>query len=45
MENFYAHETALVDEGCSIGNGTKFGIFLISCPIVQLEKNVILDKM
>lgn len=27
MENFYAHETALVDEGCSIGNGTRIWHF------------------
>lgn len=27
MDNFYAHETALVDEGCSIGNGTKIWHF------------------
>lgn len=27
MENFYAHETALVDEGCSIGNETRIWHF------------------
>ncbi len=27
MDNFYAHETALVDEGCSIGQGTKIWHF------------------
>lgn len=27
MEHFYAHETALVVEGCSIGNGTKIWHF------------------
>jgi UDP-2-acetamido-3-amino-2,3-dideoxy-glucuronate N-acetyltransferase len=27
MSKFYAHETALVDEGCSIGNGTKIWHF------------------
>lgn len=27
MDNFYAHETALVDKGCSIGNGTKIWHF------------------
>ena len=27
MENFFAHETALVDEGCSIGNGTRIWHF------------------
>jgi UDP-2-acetamido-3-amino-2,3-dideoxy-glucuronate N-acetyltransferase len=27
MNNFYAHETALVDDGCSIGNGTKIWHF------------------
>ena len=27
MENFFAHETAIVDEGCSIGTGTKIWHF------------------
>jgi UDP-2-acetamido-3-amino-2,3-dideoxy-glucuronate N-acetyltransferase len=27
MENFYAHETAFVDEGCSIGNETRIWHF------------------
>jgi UDP-2-acetamido-3-amino-2,3-dideoxy-glucuronate N-acetyltransferase len=27
MGNFYAHETALVDEGCTIGEGTKIWHF------------------
>ena len=27
MEHFYAHETALLDEGCSIGNGTRIWHF------------------
>ena len=27
MDNYYVHETALVDEGCSIGNGTKIWHF------------------
>jgi UDP-2-acetamido-3-amino-2,3-dideoxy-glucuronate N-acetyltransferase len=27
MEGFYAHETALVDEGCTIGKGTKIWHF------------------
>ena len=27
MINFYAHETALVDDGCNIGNGTKIWHF------------------
>jgi UDP-2-acetamido-3-amino-2,3-dideoxy-glucuronate N-acetyltransferase len=27
MENFYAHETAIVDEGCSIGNETRIWHF------------------
>lgn len=27
MDNFYAHETALIDEGCLIGNGTKIWHF------------------
>ena len=27
MDNYYAHETALVDKGCCIGNGTKIWHF------------------
>jgi UDP-2-acetamido-3-amino-2,3-dideoxy-glucuronate N-acetyltransferase len=27
MDNFFAHETALVDDGCSIGTGTKIWHF------------------
>jgi UDP-2-acetamido-3-amino-2,3-dideoxy-glucuronate N-acetyltransferase len=27
MDNFYAHETALIDKGCYIGNGTKIWHF------------------
>lgn len=27
MENFFAHETALVDEGCTIGDGSKIWHF------------------
>jgi len=27
MENFFAHETAIVDSGCTIGNGTKIWHF------------------
>ena len=27
MENFFAHETAIVDEGCTIGTGTKIWHF------------------
>ncbi len=27
MDNFYAHETALVDDGCSIGKETKIWHF------------------
>jgi UDP-2-acetamido-3-amino-2,3-dideoxy-glucuronate N-acetyltransferase len=27
MENYFAHETAVVDEGCSIGEGTKIWHF------------------
>jgi UDP-2-acetamido-3-amino-2,3-dideoxy-glucuronate N-acetyltransferase len=25
--NYYAHETAVIDEGCEIGNGTKIWHF------------------
>ena len=50
MDNFYAHETALVDEGCSIGNGTKiwhFSHIMSNCTIGEkcnIGQNVFLDS-
>ena len=39
MDNYYAHETALVDEGCTIGNGTKIWHFShIMCNCTLGEK-------
>jgi UDP-2-acetamido-3-amino-2,3-dideoxy-glucuronate N-acetyltransferase len=49
MENFYAHETALVDEGCSIGNGTKiwhFAHIMSNCTIGEkcnIGQNVVVS--
>jgi len=49
MENFYAHETALVDDGCSIGEGTKiwhFSHIMSNCTIGQtcnIGQNVVVS--
>ena len=49
MDNFYSHETALVDEGCSIGNGTKiwhFSHIMSNCTIGEkcnIGQNVVVS--
>ena len=49
MEIFFAHETALVDEGCSIGNGTKiwhFSHVMSNCTIGEkcnIGQNVVVS--
>jgi UDP-2-acetamido-3-amino-2,3-dideoxy-glucuronate N-acetyltransferase len=49
MENFYAHETALVDDGCNIGEGTKiwhFSHIMSDCTIGQkcnIGQNVVVS--
>ena len=49
MNNFYAHETALVDDGCSIGNGTKiwhFSHIMSNCTIGEkcnIGQNVVVS--
>lgn len=49
MDTFYAHETALVDEGCSIGNGTKiwhFSHIMSNCTLGQkcnIGQNVVVS--
>lgn len=49
MDNFYAHETALVDEGCSIGKGTKiwhFSHIMSNCTIGEkcnIGQNVVVS--
>ncbi len=49
MENFYAHETVLVDEGCTIGEGTKiwhFSHIMSNCTIGQtcnIGQNVVVS--
>ncbi|MDZ4664229.1 MAG: acyltransferase [Bacteroidota bacterium] len=37
--NFYAHSTAVIDEGCSIGEGTKIWHFSHIMPNCKLGKN------
>lgn len=39
MEGFYAHETALVDEGCTIGKGTKIWHFSHVMPNCKIGEN------
>jgi len=49
MGNFYAHETALVDEGCTIGEGTKiwhFSHVMSNCTIGEkcnIGQNVVVS--
>ncbi len=49
MANFYAHETALVDEGCTIGEGTKiwhFSHVMSNCTIGErcnIGQNVVVS--
>lgn len=50
MANFYAHETALVDEGCIIGEGTKiwhFSHVMSNCTIGErcnIGQNVVVSQ-
>jgi len=37
--NFFAHETAVIDEGCSIGDGTKIWHFSHIMPNCNIGKN------
>ena len=39
MKEFFAHETAVIDEGCSIGNGTKIWHFSHIMPNCHIGKN------
>lgn len=39
MEGFYSHETALVDEGCTIGKGTKIWHFSHVMPNCKIGEN------
>jgi UDP-2-acetamido-3-amino-2,3-dideoxy-glucuronate N-acetyltransferase len=49
MDNFYAHETAIVDEGCTIGKGTKiwhFSHIMSNCAIGEscnIGQNVVVS--
>lgn len=49
MNNYYAHETALIDEGCSIGNETKiwhFSHIMLNCKIGErcnIGQNVVVS--
>ena len=42
MNNFFAHETAVIDKGCSIGKGTKIWHFshIMNEAILGLHCNV-----
>ncbi|WP_299522072.1 DapH/DapD/GlmU-related protein [uncultured Lutibacter sp.] len=39
MENYFAHETAIIDEGCEIGNGTKIWHFSHVMPNSTIGEN------
>lgn len=49
MKNFYAHETAIIDEGCKIGDGTKiwhFSHIMQNCNIGEkcnIGQNVVIS--
>lgn len=49
MKNYYAHETALIDDGCSIGNDTKiwhFSHIMSNCQIGEkcnIGQNVVVS--
>lgn len=49
MENFYAHESAIIDEGCTIGNGTKiwhFSHIMTNCTLGErcnIGQNVVIS--
>jgi UDP-2-acetamido-3-amino-2,3-dideoxy-glucuronate N-acetyltransferase len=49
MKNFYSHETAIIDEGCSIGNDTKiwhFSHLMTNCTLGErcnLGQNVVVS--
>ena len=49
MDKFYVHETAIIEEGCSIGNGTKiwhFSHIMSNCKIGErcnLGQNVVVS--
>jgi UDP-2-acetamido-3-amino-2,3-dideoxy-glucuronate N-acetyltransferase len=49
MDNFYVHDTAIVDEGCSVGNGTKiwhFSHIMTNCTIgknCNIGQNVVVS--
>ena len=39
MENYFAHDTAVIDEGCEIGNGTKIWHFSHIMPNSKIGTN------
>jgi UDP-2-acetamido-3-amino-2,3-dideoxy-glucuronate N-acetyltransferase len=39
MENYFAHETAIIDKGCKIGNGTKIWHFSHIMPNSTIGEN------
>ena len=42
--NYFAHETAVIDEGCKIGDGTKIWHFCHIMPTAEIGKNCILGQ-
>ncbi len=42
--NYFAHETAVIDEGCKIGGGTKIWHFCHIMPTAEIGKNCILGQ-
>ncbi len=44
QNNFFAHPTAVIDEGCEIGEGTKIWHFCHIMPNAKIGKNCILGQ-
>ena len=45
MQDFFAHETATIDDGAGLVRVQRYGIIVISCPDVCLEKDAISVRM
>ncbi|RYD73536.1 MAG: N-acetyltransferase [Sphingobacteriales bacterium] len=44
MENYFAHSSAFIDNGCQIGEGTKIWHFCHIMPAAEIGKNCVLGQ-
>lgn len=44
MSNYYAHETAIIDDGCEVGDGTKIWHYTHICSKAKIGKNCVLGQ-